>query len=205
MSEQQHGLRFGPIGEGAVHLCVDMQRMFDAGTPWATGWLRKVLPQVVQLCEAKAERTIFTRFIPPRSAEEASGAWRRYYKKWEQMTLRTLAPHMVELLPELAMFVPPAAVLEKRTYSPWARPDLLHSLVSRHVDTLVVSGGETDICVLATVLGAVDAGFRVVVAADALCSSVDETHDDILHYFHKRLGEQIEVADVAEIIDGWAV
>lgn len=45
MSDKSKGLRFGPLGEGAVHLCVDMQLMFDAGTPWATGWLREVLPQ----------------------------------------------------------------------------------------------------------------------------------------------------------------
>ena len=38
------------------------------------------------------------------------------------------------------------------------------------VDTLVVTGGETDICVLATVLGAVDRGFRVVLVSDAICS-----------------------------------
>ena len=46
MTDKQLGLRFGPLGEGAMHLCVDMQQMFDADTPWATGWLRKVLPQV---------------------------------------------------------------------------------------------------------------------------------------------------------------
>ena len=30
MTDKQPGLRFGPLGEGAVHLCVDMQQMFDA-------------------------------------------------------------------------------------------------------------------------------------------------------------------------------
>ena len=39
------------------------------------------------------------------------------------------------------------------------------------VDTLVISGSETDVCVLSTVLGAVDRGYRVVIAIDALCSS----------------------------------
>jgi hypothetical protein len=51
MSKTQ-GLRFGPLVEETVHVWVDMQQMFDAGTPWATGWLRQVIPKVVRLCEA---------------------------------------------------------------------------------------------------------------------------------------------------------
>ena len=35
-------------------------------------------------------------------------------------------------------------------------------------------------CVLAAVMDAVDAGFRVVLAADALCSVSDESHDAML-------------------------
>jgi nicotinamidase-related amidase len=203
MSEKGKGLRYGPLGEGTVHLCVDMQRMFDADTPWATGWLRQVLPKIVQLCEAHSPSTVFTRFIPASSSNDAPGAWRRYYKHWEQMTLRRIDRNLVELVPELGIFVPPATVLDKRTYSPWAGTDLLASLRSHRVDTIVVSGGETDICVLSTVLGAVDAGFRVVVATDALCSSVNDAHDGIMDFYYQRLGEQIEAAEVDEIIDGW--
>ncbi|MHC2279292.1 hypothetical protein ACVME8_005935 [Bradyrhizobium diazoefficiens] len=36
---------------------------------------------------------------------------------------------------------------------------------------------ETDVCVLSTVLSAVDLGFRVVIVEDALCSSSDVGHD----------------------------
>jgi nicotinamidase-related amidase len=156
MSNKQKGLRFGPLGAQAVHLCVDMQRMFDADTPWATGWLRTVLPQVVRLCEARADRTFFTRFIPALNPDDARGAWRRYYQAWEQMTLQKLDPALVELVPELKLFVPPGTIIDKGTYSPWMATDLLQILLSRHVDCVVISGGETDICVLTTVLGAVD-------------------------------------------------
>ena len=38
----------------------------------------------------------------------------------------------------------------------------------------IVSGSETDVCVLATVLDAVDMGYRVIIARDAVCSSSDE-------------------------------
>ncbi|MGY4466887.1 nicotinamidase-related amidase [Bradyrhizobium sp. LB9.1b] len=41
----------------------------------------------------------------------------------------------------------------------------------------MITGAETDVCVLSTVLGAVDLGFRVVIVKDALCSSSDVGHD----------------------------
>ena len=58
-------------------------------------------------------------------------------------------------------------------------------------------------CVLATVMGAVDRGFRVVDAADALCGSSDRTHDALLTLYNDRSGQQIEVADSATILSNW--
>lgn len=84
------------------------------------------------------------------------------------MTLEHIDHNLLRLVPELQMFVPPALVVDKRVYSPWSTAALA-ALQTRDVDTLIVSGGETDVCVLSTVLGAVDAGYRVIVATDALC------------------------------------
>jgi nicotinamidase-related amidase len=60
-------------------------------------------------------------------------------------------------------------------------------LREREVDKLVVTGPETDVCVRATVLGAVDHGYRVVLVPDAICSSSDEGHDALLTLYHRRL------------------
>lgn len=57
------GLVFGPLGAGAVHVCVDMQRLFAAGSAWHAPWLERVLPVVERVAVAWAERTVFTRFI----------------------------------------------------------------------------------------------------------------------------------------------
>src|SRR5690606_40274259 len=105
-----------------------------------------------------------------------------------------LGDDKVELLPELQTFTPPARVLDKAHYSPWVDTGLASALAAGHVDTLVLTGAETDMCVLATVLGAVDLGFRVVVVADALCSSSDQSHDALLALYHDRFGQQIESA-----------
>lgn len=45
---------------------------------------------------------------------------------------------------------------------------------------------------LATVLGAVDNGYRVILVRDAVCSSSDEGHDALLQVYHGRYSEQIE-------------
>ncbi|CAM2891885.1 cysteine hydrolase [Brevundimonas diminuta] len=197
------GIHFGPIPANAVHLCVDMQRLFAEDTPWRTPWMPRVLPVIVHLCERKAERTCFTRFIPARSADEGRGAWRRYWRRWASMTLENLGEERVELLPELQAFAPPGQVLDKAHYSPWVDTGLASALMASQVDTLVVTGAETDMCVLATVLGAVDLGFRVVVVSDALCSSSDQSHDALLGLYHDRFGQQIETAECDEVLEAW--
>jgi nicotinamidase-related amidase len=201
MIEKAPGLQFGPLSASAVHLCVDMQRMFDSGTPWATPWLRRVLPRIVHLTEACASQTIFTRFIPIEDRSKARGTWGRYYDRWREMTLGHLDPVLVDLVPELRLFVPPASVFDKNTYSPWTDGRLAAHLTARRANTVIITGGETDVCVLATVLGAVDAGLRVIVCTDALCGSVDETHDALIDFYHERLAEQIEAAEVSEILE----
>ena len=197
------GLQFGPLGGSAVHLCVDMQRLFAEETEWHTPWLRRVLPEAERIAAACPERTIFTRFVPPRSVEECGGAWRRYYERWPSMMLDRLGPEMVELMPSLARLAPPARVLDKRVYSPWFEPALNAFLKDRGVDTVIVTGAETDVCVLAMVLGAVDRGYRVVVAAEGVCSSADETYDATMTLYGSRFGAQIETASTAEILESW--
>ena len=96
--------------------------------------------------------------------------WRRYYKRWSSMTIDNLGHEMIELVPDLARFVPPARTFDKVVYSPWTGSNLHSQLREVGVDTLVVTGGETYVCLLATVLSAVDWGFRVILVTDALCS-----------------------------------
>jgi nicotinamidase-related amidase len=193
----------GPLTETAVHLCVDMQNLFARDTDWHTPWMGRVLPEVVRVVEAHPERTIFTRFIPAARPGEGEGTWRQYYQKWADLTLERLPPDMIELVPDLARFVPPAAVVDKKVYSPWFQPELEAELERRKADTIIVTGGETDVCVLAAVLGAVDRGYRVVVGRDCLCSSSDTAHDASITLYQRRYGQQVEVATAETIVANW--
>lgn len=120
------------------------------------------------------------------------------------MTLEALGPEMVDLVPSVTRFVPPAKVVDKLVYSPWLKPELAGLLEAEAIDTLVVTGGETDVCVLATILGAVDRGYRVIVACDAVCSSADQTYDAMMFLYQSRFGEQIETASTDEILGAWS-
>jgi nicotinamidase-related amidase len=196
-------LPHGPLPLSTAHLCVDMQNLFAEDTPWRTPWMDRVRPVAARLARHRPERTVFTRFIPPERPEDMPGTWRRYYERWRELTGERADPRLVELVPELKELVPPATVFDKAVYSPFHDGRLAPLLRERGIDTLVVSGTETDVCVLAAVLGAVDHGFRVVLAGDALCSSTDETHDALLKLYHDRFGQQIEVADTDAILAQW--
>lgn len=196
-------LRHGPLNERSIHLCIDMQRLFSNDGPWPTPWMERVLPTVTRIAERFPERTIFTRFITPERPQDMPGAWRHYYERWRVTTREYLDPRLLELMPPLAGLVPPAAVVDKPVYSAFTGHKLVEHLRSRQADTLIVTGSETDVCVLSTVLGAVDLGYRVVIVTDGLCSSSDEGHDTLLSLYSKRFSHQIETVDSETILSAW--
>ena len=198
------GLRFGPLGSDAIHLCVDMQNMFARGTEWSTPWVERMLPNIVTLAHHHPDRLAFTRFIPLAQDCDGHGTWQRYYRRYQQMTRGALDPSLLELVPPLDRLAPPAPTFDKKVYSPWWTPNLNATLRAANISTLIISGGETEVCVLATVIGAIDLGYRVVIAEDALCSSANATHDAMLDIYHSRFGMQVETAKIAEIMESWA-
>lgn len=198
-------LKYGPPGISAVHVCVDMQRMFAEQTEWTTPWFDRVLPQIVSLVALSPARTFFTRFIPAEEPGQGSGMWRHYYERWSSMTISRLGREMIEIVPALARFVPPARVVDKRVYSPWTGTDLNLQLRQAGVDTIILTGGETDVCVLSTLLGAIDWGFRVILVTDALCSSADQTHDAMMEIYRSRFGEQVETVTTDHVLESWRI
>ncbi|AMN44197.1 cysteine hydrolase family protein [Rhodoplanes sp. Z2-YC6860] len=192
-----------PLPEETVHLCIDMQRLFGPGRPWATPWMERVLPRVADLVAARPAQTVFTRFIPPMAPDDMPGMWRRYYEKWHRVTRGEIDPHWLDLMEPLSRYAPPATTIDKTRYSAFAGSPL-HAFLQRHsISCLVVTGSETDVCVLATVLSAVDFGYRTVLVTDAVCSSSDEGHDALLQVYHRRFSLQIEIATAEEVLDQW--
>jgi nicotinamidase-related amidase len=185
-----------PLTAKTVHLCLDMQRIFAPGGPWAMPWMERVLPVVASIASRFPERTVFTRFITPQSPGDMPGMWQRYYSRWKETTRERINPALLELLPPLSSLSPPVTVIDKTKFSGFAEPQLLSHLQARGADGLVITGSETDVCVLGTVLR-------------HHCTRRD------LQFFRPRprcidgglsfaLSEQIETANADEILDAWS-
>jgi|SRR5581483_2956084 len=187
----------------AVHLCIDMQNIFSSTGVWPTPWMDRVLPGIVRLVAHDAARTIFTRFITPVSADDRPGRWQRYFARWDCATQPRLPPGALDIVSPLARFIPPAMVIDKPGYSAFFASPLQSFLAEKSIDTLVISGSETDVCVLATVLDAVDRGLRVVVVEDGLCSSSNQGHDALMMLYRTRFTDQIELLALDAVLELW--
>ena len=200
---QASSLPHGPLTESAVHLCIDVQQMFAEQTAWHVPWMKRVVPLILRIARAfrrgRCSPGLFLRCVRlklgahggaiisagvnlpvsacPRNFSHCSRSCWNSFRRLRSST-NTSIP---------------------RSQS----HNFTGILQDRGIDSVVISGGETDVCVLAAVLDAVDLGYRVVVASDALCSVSDEAHDNLLQLFSERFQQQIEVASSETILEAW--
>jgi nicotinamidase-related amidase len=196
-------LRFGLVSPTAVHLCIDMQLMFAEATKWASPAVSQVLPTVTEICCYAANRTIFTRFLTPPNLSVAGRHWRRFYEESPSMLAENLKPEQLEIVPALRRFVPPARMISRYVYSAFAAPTLEETLDLLHADTLLLSGIESDVCVLATALGAIDRGYRLIIVKDAIASSKPEGHDAVVKGVYPRFDQQVEMMTAEVALSIW--
>jgi nicotinamidase-related amidase len=52
-------------------------------------------------------------------------------------------------------------------------------------------------------MAAIDRGFRVVLATDALCSGSDASHDALLMLYRGRFAHQIATVSTEEVLRTW--
>ncbi len=194
---------FGAPGDRALHVCVDMQRLFAAPGDWHTPTLTDIVPAVCRVTETRADRTVFTRFVTPPSAAAAAGRWRAYYERWHAYTTDAMGAEVLDVIEPLQRYIPPAAVIDKAAHSAFESPTFVELLHDRSCDTVILTGVETDVCVLATALGAVDRGVRVIVVADAVTSSSPDGHQAALNTVMSRFDMQIETVLADELIAAW--
>lgn len=192
-----------PIGDETLHVVVDMQRVFAESSPWHVPTFREIVPAVLELARGHLDRTVFTRFVTPVHGHESPGRWQNYYRHWRAVTLDTMDKKLLDLAEPFAKLVPPAMVCDKATYSAFESEQFTGILARHRPDTLIVSGVETDVCVLATVYGAVDRGYRVIIPSDGVSSWSPAGHRAMLESVYTRLDTQIEIAGAAEILAAW--
>ncbi|MGB0708757.1 MAG: cysteine hydrolase family protein [bacterium] len=197
---ERRPLPFGFLDEQALHICIDMQQIFLKPGPWYAEAGLAVLPKIEQLVHARNLPTVFTRFITPSTATEAIGSWQTYYEFWHQVTKEEAGEECLALHPTLQKFAKTENTFDKTTYDAFASGSFRSSIEKANPSALIFSGIETDVCVLATVLTAVDLGMRTIIAKDAVTSSDLNSHNACFEFIFPRYSQQIEIATVAEIL-----
>jgi len=196
-------MQTAPFSDKTLHVVIDMQRLFAEDTEWGTPAIGTILPNVLKICQARPAETVFARFVVPQTADDACGSWKTYYRRWSSVTLDVLDVAMLDLVAPLAALADETSIIDKATYSIFGSAGFPERLKAAGIDTLIFSGAETDVCVYASVLDAVDAGYRVILAADALASSDEAAHTVVLNTLVPRLSEQIEVLSTQAILRIW--
>jgi nicotinamidase-related amidase len=198
------GLRFGAVGKRAVHACIDMQRLFAEETVWAATSFYDIVPNVERICAHAPHLTLFTRFLTPARAEDAQGQWQIYYRHWKSVLTSNIDADFIDIIPSLRRFVPPARVIDRYVHSSFETPHFQEALEELDADTIIFTGVETDVCVLATALVAIDRGYRTILISDAVTSSSPEGHRAAINGIYPRFDQQVELIDTDTLLKAWS-
>jgi biuret amidohydrolase len=107
-----------------------------------------------------------------------------------------------ETVPALAPG-PGEIVVRKRWYDAFAGTPLDGALRARSVTSLVVTGTMTDICVLATVVGAFNREYRIMVVEDATATLWPEIQRATLDIVRRAYGRVVSSKEVVDTVGQW--
>lgn len=99
-----------------------------------------------------------------------------------------------EVIPELAPN-DNDIIVYKRTYDGFYNTELEITLRSLNVDTVVVCGIHTHVCVLCTALGAFYRGFHVIALEDCMTAGYRPNHESRLRFYNSHIGTLTKLED----------
>lgn len=92
-------------------------------------------------------------------------------------------------------------VIDKPGYSAFAHTGLQQTLTKRGIETLILTGVTTEVCVSSTLRAAIDLGYRCITVNDACASGNPDLHKASLAMIGVEGGIFGEVATTAEVIE----
>jgi nicotinamidase-related amidase len=198
---------FQPNLTRAALLVVDMQNDFvRAGAPMEVPDARATIPVIESLAtrfRARHAPVIFTRFVAgpertllwnwsPQCAPPTCACWRDKRRSYSDIRGERLAFEVIDELPA----GPGDHVVDKYGYSAFHDTILPQILKAEAIETLVVTGTVTQICVEDTVHGAFHSGYPTIVVADAVSSYDRELHAAALRGIAAKFGWVAPSSDV---------
>ena len=178
---------------------VDMQNDFvREGAPMEVPDARKTIPQhqrLIEFCRTAGIPIIYTRFLagPNRTLiyewspelEPPTLACQRGYKRYYADIDKTL--ECVDVVDEIYP-QPSDYIIDKYGYGAFHNTALADTLRSLGVESLIITGTVTQICVEETARGAFHHGYKTTLVADAVSSYMPDLHAATLKNFAHKFG-----------------
>jgi nicotinamidase/pyrazinamidase len=169
-----------------VVIVTDMQRgfMVPEGTLYCGDAARDIIPRIRALLEDEsAHGSVILFTVDTHQPDDAE------FAMWPAHCVAGTSE--VEIIPELAEFITPGALLHKQRYSAFFGTGLADRLAALNPDQIIVCGVCTDICVLHTVTEARERDYSVWVPSDCVATFDAEGHRWALKYMAKILGATV--------------
>ena len=196
-------------------LVVDLQRGFvEAGEAMEVPAARDIVPAIQALLSGFRRGglpVVFTEFtyspdvpllvgaLHPEHQPAPPGAARGFGRPSSSCLLGDPSAQTISALAP----VPSEAVVRKRWYDGFAGTELDGLLRARGCTCLVVTGTMTDVCVLATVVGAFNREYRVTVVEDGVATLWPEVQRVTLDIVARAFGRVVSSREVLDTISGW--
>ena len=196
-------------------LVVDMQRGFvDPGQAMEVPAARESVPVIARLLDAfRARRlpVVFTAFVYSPDVPLLVGALHPEHQPAPPGAPRGFGLPSSSCLEgdpsvEIVAALAPRAdepVIRKRWYDAFAGSALDGTLRARGVSSLVVTGTMTDICVLATVIGAFNREYRVTVVDDGVATLSPDIQRASLDIVSRAYARVVSSKEVIETVQTW--
>jgi nicotinamidase-related amidase len=180
---------------------VDMVRFFVDGDSYGLG----IVPQIQALAAGMRRAGGLVVWVLPVVPEQANDWGTEFYGPQTVELLRTsggAGEVTGRLWPELVV-EEGDQVVEKRGTSALfpGNSDLPRLLEARGVDTVIVGGKVTGVCVESTVRDAAALGYRAVLVADAAATYSDEAHNATLTVIYRSFGDVRTAAEVLALLE----
>jgi nicotinamidase-related amidase len=193
-------------------LIVDMQNDFvRVGAPLEVPQARDTIPvhhRLLEFCWGRRVPVLYTRFVAgprrtliwewsPVLAPPVCCCWKGHRRHYADVARELDGSDIIdEIRPR-----PDEPVIEKFGYGAFHNTNLDDLLRARHVQSLLVTGTVTHICVEETAREAFKRGYRTTIVADAVSSFMPDLHEAALKNFRLKFGW---VSTAQELIDAMA-
>lgn len=198
----------GPVLRHPAVLVIDMHRgsIDPPGTVFVPEG-RRIVPALARFLDKVRGLGVPVVYLVHQVRPDGSDARSPFWVEAE--SVRGLYPNVAEQVEgsrwtELADGLEPADsdfVLPKKRYGAFSGNDLAFLLRNLGVETLILTGVETEICVLATAFHAFNEDYRVVVASDACAGLEPECERAALRIIEREVGWVMSTEEIVGALE----